>query len=162
CRPEARESYSRLLGLNGENDEPFGHSGRAASPPGSPAGQARLRHPRSRGGSRRTLGTLHAGPDRRDDPDERPGPHALAAMRLLRTMGRMVESYQAAIAESAPPPPPPPPPPMAVDTGDEIEQRLQARLAAERKARERGQTERRTREKADSDNLARVKAEAER
>ena len=44
------------------------------------------------------------------DPD-----NADEAMRLLKTMSRMVESYQQALkdAEPAPPPPPPKPPPVA-------------------------------------------------
>src|SRR5205085_1489383 len=82
------------------------------------------------------------------------------AMRLLRTMGRMVESYQKALKETEGEPSPPPK--IASAVADDIDRLLQAKLENERKAREKGQTERRIREKADAESLARVKAEAER
>src|SRR4051812_24070773 len=85
------------------------------------------------------------------------------AMRLLKTMSRMVESYQQAMkaAEPAPPPPPPPkaPPPAAAD---DIDRLLQERIEAQRKARDRSITERRTKAQDEGAKAARAKEEAER
>jgi len=78
------------------------------------------------------------------------------AMRLLKTMGRMVESYHGAMKE--PEPAPPPPKPAAADDVDRL---LQERIETQRKARERSLTERRTREQDDAAKAARAKAEAE-
>jgi hypothetical protein len=81
------------------------------------------------------------------------------AMKLLKTMGRMVESYQKAIAEedekAAPPAAPPPP---VVDSGDELDRLLQAKLDTARRSREKGQTERRQREKTDDEAKASIDA----
>lgn len=98
------------------------------------------------------------------------------AMRLLRTMGRMVESYRQALNEAlaALPPPSIPPAPTAVDPADDMERRLQERIEQQRKSRERSITERRTRDteeaatsaqqsaKAEEERAARAKAEVER
>ena len=86
------------------------------------------------------------------------------AMRLLRTMARMVESYGRAMTEAVPPPPAPVVKPAPAETPpaavDDIERLLQERIAAQRKAREKGQTERRVREAAEAEGQAREKAES--
>ncbi len=83
------------------------------------------------------------------------------AMRLLRTMGRMVESYQKALVEPAAPPPPPPAKTMPPASADEMERMLQQRIETQRRARDRSLTDRRTKEKDDEEKLARAKAKAE-
>ena len=98
------------------------------------------------------------------------------AMRLLRTMGRMVESYGRALAETRPETPPAAAPAPAKDTrpvetaapevartgrAADMEKLLEARIDAERKARDRGKTERRVREKEEAEKIARAKVEAE-
>ena len=86
------------------------------------------------------------------------------ATRLLRTMGRMVETYRQAMSETPPAPPQaaPPAPKAAPVEADETERLLQERLDAQRKSRDRSITERRTREKDDAEKLARAKEDAER
>ncbi len=86
------------------------------------------------------------------------------ATRLLRTMGRMVETYHGAMNEAAAGPPAAAPPvPKAVPVeADETERLLQERLDAQRKSRDRSLTERRTRETGEAEKLAAAKVEAER
>jgi hypothetical protein len=84
------------------------------------------------------------------------------AMRVLKTMSRMVESYQTAMGKpdgGAPPPPKPASPPAPAD---EVDRLLQERIEAQRKARERSITDRRTKEQDDAAKAARAKAQAER
>ena len=81
------------------------------------------------------------------------------ANKVLKTMGRMVETYQQALkeADAAAPPPAPPKPPVPPDDVDRL---LQERIAAQRKSRERSITEKRTKEQDDAAKAARAKADA--
>src|SRR5450631_1752918 len=78
-------------------------------------------------------------------------------MKLLKTMSRMVESYQAAVKEPEEAPPPPVKPPPAADDVDRL---LQERIEAQRKARDRSITERRTKDQDDAAKAVRAREAA--